>query len=242
MLEIDKLILTAIEKDCIDVVEVLLKNRDKLCDGSWSDDCDDQEWRSDLLGKIIELEKVNPNLPLKEGFLKKAEGLFNAYDILYLYVLPPPPDHFDKMDIPKDLIKHYLSEASGIDENVCGWSVLILAVCAEDKEMVEALLEFGANANICVRHELSGFGINANINENYDGTVLGVALEKGSEEIIKLLLKYGARASDLIANLPESFEYDNSPLMLLKNILSDMRRFEDIGIVDKALYETRKET
>jgi hypothetical protein len=89
MLEVDKLILTAIENDCIDVVELLLKNRDKLCDGSWPDDGDDQEWRSDLLGKILELEKASKNLPLKEGFLKQADNLFNAGDILYLYMFPP---------------------------------------------------------------------------------------------------------------------------------------------------------
>jgi ankyrin repeat protein len=192
MLEIDKLILIAIEKDCIDVVELLLKNRDKLCYASLSDD--DQMWRSDLLGKVLELEKANPNLPLKEGFLKQAENLFNAGDILYLYMFPP--DNFDPMDISKDLIKHYLDKADSakelIDNGIACCSPLILAVCNEDMEMAELLLKYGADANICMRSELSEYGANTNVSDDYDGPVLGVALEKGNQEVIKLLQKYGA--------------------------------------------------
>jgi hypothetical protein len=132
------------------------------------------------------------------------------------------------MDIPKDLIKHCLNEtpdAKGwIDDETEGYCALSRAVCSEDKEMVELLLEYGADANI-----------HASDNDDYYGTVLGLALKIGNQEIIRLLLKHGARVSDLIACLPECFECDNSPLMLLKSILSDMRRFEDIGIIDKVL-------
>jgi len=244
MLEVDKLILVAIENNCIDTVESLLRNRDKLCDGNWSDDCNNQEWRSNLLGKILKLEKANPSLPLKEGFLKQAEDLFNVGDMLYLYMFPP--DNFDPMDdIPKDFIKHCFDKTNSakecVDKGFAGCSPLIIAVCNEDKEMLELLLEYGADANIRVRSELSEYGANTNIDDGYDGSVLGVALEKRNEEIIKLLLKYGARASELIANLPESFVCDNSPLMLLKKILTDIGTFDDMAIIDNALYKTKKE-
>jgi hypothetical protein len=230
MLEVDKLILTAIESNCIDVVELLLKNRDKLCYGDWLDsdmkDYDDGSlWRSDFLGKIIKLEKANPNLPLKEGLLKQAEDLFNIGDILNLYLFP---EDFNPRDIPKDLIRHYLDKTPDakkwINEETEGYGALSKAVCHEDKEMVELLLEYGASANIY-----------ASDGDDDYGTVLGLALEKENEEIIKLLLKYGARASDLIDKLPESFQWDNSPIKLLKDILMSMGKYEDIAIIDEVL-------
>ena len=84
-------------------------------------------------------------------------------------------------------IKAFLLKGNDVDTiDSCGFTMLYEAACGDDVNVVSLLLKQGANVNF--RYRDTGCG-----NEYHNGTTpLHNAVKCGNEEIVKLLISYGA--------------------------------------------------
>jgi ankyrin repeat protein len=112
----------------------------------------------------------------------------------------------------------------------------IQAIQEGSLEELEFLLKHGADLDA----DVSGV---YEYGYSYKGPLLALALEKGNEDIARLLLENGAAVRELTnrSTADETgdyiYAYDKSPLKLLKKILTDMDNFAYMAEIDEVLMD-----
>jgi ankyrin repeat protein len=243
--EVDKLIVQAAKTDRLDTLKTLLRNRYALLESKnlHCDDWEDEGWHSpeddtlafEVRGPILEklLTFELQHKALVRGFLEKT-SLFQPQDILWAYYIPSCGKDVTKIIRP-DTVEFYISKMSKterfewINLDSADNNLLADAVCYEDIEMVEFFLKEGTKPNSIPADW-------ADWNES-SGTILGSAIRMGNREIVELLLKYGAKVEYLLFDYTGEYicELSRKKLNLLKSILTDMGKFDDMPLLDYTL-------